>query len=69
LSIAAAAAVGAPVAGVDLIVEGSGAKEGIVIEVNEQPGLANHEPWPTAERFLDFLFPNTRAPRTQGSGG
>jgi hypothetical protein len=27
------------------------------IEANERPGLANHEPQPTAERFVDFLFP------------
>ena len=30
-----------------------------VIEVNEQPGLANHEPQPTAQRYLDLLFPAT----------
>jgi hypothetical protein len=29
------------------------------IEANERPGLANHEPQPTAERFMDFLFPQT----------
>ena len=27
------------------------------IEANERPGLANHEPQPTAERFVDLLFP------------
>jgi len=27
--------------------------------VNERPGLANHEPQPTAERFIDLLFPQT----------
>ena len=26
------------------------------IEANERPGLANHEPQPTAERFVDLLF-------------
>jgi GNAT-family acetyltransferase (TIGR03103 family) len=67
LSLAAAGAVGAPVAGVDLIVEGSNAAEGIVIEVNEQPGLAHHEPWPTAERFVDLLFPETRVGGASGS--
>jgi hypothetical protein len=30
-----------------------------VIEANEQPGLANHEPQPTVERFVDLLFPGT----------
>ena len=28
-----------------------------LIEANERPGLANHEPQPTAERFIDLLFP------------
>ena len=27
------------------------------IEANERPGLANHEPQPTAAAFLDYLFP------------
>jgi hypothetical protein len=31
----------------------------VIIEANERPGLANHEPQPTAERFVDLLFPNT----------
>jgi hypothetical protein len=30
-----------------------------IIEANERPGLANHEPQPTAERFIDLLFPQT----------
>jgi hypothetical protein len=29
----------------------------VFIEANERPGLANHEPQPTAERFMDLLFP------------
>ena len=33
----------------------------VIIEANEQPGLANHEPQPTAERFIDLLFPETAA--------
>jgi hypothetical protein len=33
----------------------------VFIEANERPGLANHEPQPTAERFVDLLFPATRA--------
>lgn len=60
LAVAAAEAVDLPVAGVDLIVEAVDAPGGVVIEVNEQPGLANHEPNPTAERFVDLLFPETR---------
>jgi hypothetical protein len=31
----------------------------VIIEANERPGLANHEPQPTAERFVDLLFPQT----------
>jgi hypothetical protein len=31
----------------------------VIIEANERPGLANHEPAPTAERFIDLLFPNS----------
>ena len=33
----------------------------VFIEANERPGLANHEPQPTAERFVDLLFPRTAA--------
>jgi hypothetical protein len=32
----------------------------VFIEANERPGLANHEPQPTVERFVDLLFPETR---------
>ena len=45
----------------DLIVVAPDAAEGVFIEANERPGLANHEPQPTAERFVDLLFPATRA--------
>ena len=31
-----------------------------IIEANERPGLANHEPQPTAQRFVDLLFPHSR---------
>jgi hypothetical protein len=27
------------------------------------PGLANHEPQPTAQRFIDLLFPSEHARR------
>ncbi|MBW3601755.1 MAG: hypothetical protein KY434_03520 [Actinobacteria bacterium] len=54
----AAAALALPVAGVDLIVGALDAPSHVVIEVNAQPGLANHEPQPTAARFLDLLFPH-----------
>jgi GNAT-family acetyltransferase (TIGR03103 family) len=50
-----------PVVGVDLLVPAVEGDEHVVIEANERPGLANHEPQPTAERFIDLLFPSTRA--------
>jgi GNAT-family acetyltransferase (TIGR03103 family) len=50
-----------PVVGVDLLVPAVDGPDYVVIEANEQPGLANHEPQPTAERFLDLLFPETSA--------
>ncbi|HEX4902891.1 MAG TPA: ATP-grasp domain-containing protein [Acidimicrobiales bacterium] len=60
LARAATAAIGLPVAGVDLmVVDPSSEGPVVVIEVNEQPGLANHEPQPTAQRYLDLLFPAT----------
>ena len=34
----------------------------VFIEANERPGLANHEPQPTAERFVDLLFPQSVPP-------
>jgi GNAT-family acetyltransferase (TIGR03103 family) len=54
-----AAALDLPVAGVDLMVEAVDRPGQRVIEVNEQPGLANHEPRPTAARYIDLLFPGT----------
>jgi GNAT-family acetyltransferase (TIGR03103 family) len=59
-AVAVAWAIDIPVVGVDLVVEGVDRPDFVVIEANEQPGLANHEPQPTAERFVDLLFPNTR---------
>jgi GNAT-family acetyltransferase (TIGR03103 family) len=51
-----------PVVGFDLIVEGPDRSGYTIIEANERPGLANHEPQPTAQRFIDLLFPQTRVP-------
>ena len=61
-AVAVARAIEIPVVGVDLVVTAVDRPEFVVIEANEQPGLANHEPQPTAERFLDLLFPKTTAP-------
>jgi len=48
-----------PVVGLDFIVPSPSEPAYFVIEANERPGLANHEPQPTAESFIDFLFPQT----------
>ena len=56
-AIKAARAIDIPVAGIDFIVSSPRASDYVFIEANERPGLANHEPQPTAERFVDLLFP------------
>ncbi|UUP18095.1 N-acetylglutaminylglutamine synthetase [Nitratireductor thuwali] len=48
-----------PVVGIDLMVQSPSRPEYVFIEANERPGLANHEPQPTAERFVDLLFPRS----------
>ena len=54
-------AIDIPVAGLDLLVPAVDGPDHVMIEVNERPGLANHEPRPTAQRFVDLLFPGTRS--------
>jgi GNAT-family acetyltransferase (TIGR03103 family) len=56
-AIAAAKAIEIPVTGIDLMVASPREGDYAFIEANERPGLANHEPQPTAERYVDFLFP------------
>ena len=56
-AIAAARAIDIPVTGIDLMVTSPREPDYAFIEANERPGLANHEPRPTAERFVDLLFP------------
>ncbi|MFD1694195.1 N-acetylglutaminylglutamine synthetase [Roseibium aestuarii] len=56
-AIRAARAIEIPVTGIDLMVRSPREDDYRFIEANERPGLANHEPQPTAERFVDFLFP------------
>jgi len=71
-AIRAARAIDIPVVGIDFMVPSPYEPEYAFIEANERPGLANHEPQPTAERFVDLLFPATRAlPRgwTPGAAG
>ena len=61
-AVEASRAIGIPVTGIDLLVPRVDGPDYVVIEANERPGLANHEPQPTAERFVDLLFPNLAAP-------
>ena len=61
VAIDAADAIGIPVTGIDLIVPSVDGEEYVFIEANERPGLANHEPRPTAQAFVDLLFPRTAA--------
>lgn len=49
-----------PVVGFDFIIQDVKSSDYVIIEANERPGLANHEPQPTAERFIDLLFPQTK---------
>ena len=56
---AAARVLDIPVTGLDFIVPSVSEPDYVIIEANERPGLANHEPQPTAERFVDLLFPQT----------
>jgi GNAT-family acetyltransferase (TIGR03103 family) len=60
-SVRASRALDIPVTGLDFLVPDVGGPEHVLIEANERPGLANHQPQPTAERFVDLLFPETAA--------
>lgn len=50
-----------PVVGFDFMVPRVDGDTYWVIEANERPGLANHEPQPTVQAFVDLLFPQTRS--------
>lgn len=56
-AVKAARAIDIPVVGIDFMVPSPYEPDYAFIEANERPGLANHEPQPTAERFVDLLFP------------
>jgi GNAT-family acetyltransferase (TIGR03103 family) len=58
-AVRASRALDIPVVGMDLMVPAVDQAQYAIIEANERPGLANHEPAPTAERFIDLLFPRT----------
>jgi GNAT-family acetyltransferase (TIGR03103 family) len=61
-AVQASLALEIPVVGLDMIVAAPDKPGYVIIEANERPGLANHEPQPTAEKFIDFLFPQSIAP-------
>ena len=48
-----------PVVGIDMLVSDLRGDDYYIIEANERPGFAHHEPQPVAARFVDFLFPET----------
>ena len=56
-AVKCARAIDIPVCGIDFMVKSPRGPDYAFIECNERPGLANHEPQPTAERFIDLLFP------------
>ncbi|WP_199582978.1 N-acetylglutaminylglutamine synthetase [Blastococcus sp. TF02-09] len=62
-AVRAAEALDIPVTGIDFLVPDVAGRDYVFIEANERPGLANHEPQPTVERFVDLLFPETRQRR------
>ncbi len=59
-AVKAAIALEIPLVGFDFLVPDVEDCEYVIIEANERPGLANHEPQPTAQKFVDMLFPYTR---------
>jgi GNAT-family acetyltransferase (TIGR03103 family) len=69
-AVRASRALDIPVTGLDFLVPDLSGPDHVLIEANERPGLANHSPQPTAERFIDLLFPETVAlPGAAGTGG
>lgn len=60
-AVRAARTLDIPVVGLDFLTPAVDEPHYVIIEANERPGLANHEPQPTAERFVDLLFPQTAA--------
>ena len=58
-AVRAARALDIPMVGLDLMVPAADQPDYVFIEANERAGLANHEPQPVAERFVDLLFPHS----------
>lgn len=68
-AVKAARVLDIPVTGLDFLVASPQEPDYVIIEANERPGLCNHEPQPTAERFIDLLFPQSvpAAVKTHGA--
>jgi hypothetical protein len=60
-AVTAAQALAIPVVGLDFRVPDPAGPDYVVIGADARPGLTEHEPQPTAERFADLLFPQTAA--------
>ncbi len=60
-AVRASRALDIPVTGLDFLVPRVDGPDYVFIEANERPGLANHEPQPTAEKFVSLLFPGAPA--------
>jgi GNAT-family acetyltransferase (TIGR03103 family) len=58
-AVRASRALDIPVTGLDFLVPDVSGPDYVFLEANERPGLANHQPQPTAEKFVDLLFPET----------
>ena len=68
-AVRASRALDIPVTGLDFLVPDVSGPDYVLLEANERPGLANHSPQPTAERFVDLLFPETASmPTATGDG-
>lgn len=65
-AIVTAKAIGIPVTGIDFLMPDVAGDDYVFIEANERPGLANHEPQPVVEAFIDYLLPATARTRRQG---
>jgi GNAT-family acetyltransferase (TIGR03103 family) len=59
-AIKASMALEIPCVGLDFMVPDVEKNTYVIIEANERAGLANHEPQPTAAKFIDMLFPYTK---------
>ena len=64
VAVKMADAIGIPVTGIDLLVPNVTEDDYVFVEANERPGLANHEPQPTAAAFIDYPVSRASAAAT-----